>query len=147
MAPVKNSGTSKGTVVGSRSVTNHPDGSRTVTRSQVLTIPGDRPIPDSPSHPYQRGDATERTVNPFRSLTGELPAEAYAADLRGVAHQQGSPSKVLPSTEIDVLNGSNGNDNSGDLAKGRYQRMTAEIEQDRVVLEHDSEWFHKHGNH
>jgi hypothetical protein len=144
----RNSGDTKGTVVGSRSVTNHPDGSRTVTRSQVLSMPGDKPIPDPPARPYQTGFAPQRTPDPKFQNAGEGPSEAaYQRDLQGVPHQQGSPSKVLPSTEIDVLNGSNGNDNSGDLAKGRYQRMTAEIEQDRIVLEHDSEFFHKHGNH
>jgi len=50
-----------------------------------------------------------------------LPAAEFARDLSGVPHQQGSPSKVIPSNEIDVLNGSNGNDNSGDPREGEVR--------------------------
>src|SRR5712664_2267942 len=118
----------KGTVV-SRSVTHHPDGSATF-KKEVRTV-----IPDPPSRAFQRGDAIQHAGNPGYTT---LPAAEYAKDLSGVQHQQGSPSKVIESGEIDVLNGRDGTSNSGPLPNSRYDRMVKEIKRDIIEIPHDS---------
>ncbi len=148
---MKNSGTTKGTVVTNSSVTRNPDGSTTYRQERTVTLPGNQPIPNARADSYASGIAQQKHVGPAPDPMSE---GAYYRDLRGTNAQQPSPAvsqaQEAGNTAGAFDAGANGNFNSGPAARARYQRMTREIGggtrdgtgADRIQLEHDSAFLH-----